>query len=379
MRIPRTLSWYVLREALQYAGIGLFAVGSVLLTQNLLQRLDDLSAIGASGGDILAVTACLAIMLGSYAIPVALLFGVLVAVGRLSSDSEVMAMRALGVSLAQLVVPFLLLGVAVSVFTAVLLRDVEPGARRQLRAVMSEIAARGGIVQPGVFSRLDREGKRLIFVEERSPGGELEGVLISDRTNPAQRFTVAAATGRFVFDEATETAHLELERGDLHFEPEDPGDADYQRIAFDTFDYAFDMSGVIGAGFHRLRPAEYTMQEIDLALDYFAEHGEPPPIIRDKKRWRYEIQRQRRLALPFAPALFALVGVPLGLRRVKGARSTGALLCVALVFGYYALLSLGVYLAETRVTSAAFSLWIPNLVFGVLAVGLLARARRAET
>lgn len=379
MRFSRTLSVYVLREAVQYAAIGLFAVGSILLTQNLLQRLNDLTALGAGSGDILQVAGCLAVMLGSYAIPIAVLFGVLVSVGRLSSDSEVVAMRSLGVSLAQLIAPFLIFGILVSMLTGLLLTELEPAARRQLRSVMSKIAARGGIIQPGQFTRLDRSGSRLLFVEDRTEGANLSGVLISDRTNPNQAFTVVAQEGRFAFEEDTSTGHLILENGDIHFEPEDSGSGGHRRINFSDFDYGFDMSSVIGASFSHLRPREMTMDEVRAVLAYFAEHGEPPRAAREKKRWRYEIQLHQRMALPFAPMLFAVVGVPLGLRRTKGARSYGALLCVVIVFGYYALLSTGVYLAEEQLMPARLSLWLPNTVFAVLAAALVARARRAES
>jgi lipopolysaccharide export system permease protein len=379
MRLSRTLSGYVLREALQYAGIGLLAVGSVLVTQNLLRQLDDLADLGAGAGDVFAVVGCLLAILGSYAIPVALLFGVLVSVGRLSADAEVTAMRALGVSLAQFTLPFVGLALLVSALTAVLLTDVEPAARRRLRAVLSEIAARGGIIEPGVFNELDRQGQRLLFVERRDEGNRLSGVLISDRTQPARPFTVVAESGSFSFDGETGTAHVALERGDIHLEPEDPSDTQYQRIAFASFDYAFDMSNVLGAGFQRIRPREMSTQEIREVLAHFDSHGEPPLVVRVKTRQHYEIQLHRRLALPLAPLLFAAVGVPLGLRRSRGARSWGVLLCVALVFGYYMLLSSGVYLAEEGALPAVVGIWLPNAIFAAVAVVLLRQARRAET
>jgi lipopolysaccharide export system permease protein len=379
MRLSRTLSGYVLHEALQYAGIGLLAVSSVLVTQNLLRQLDDLADLGAHATDVLAVVGCLLAILGSYAIPVAFLFGVLVAAGRLSSDSEVTAMRALGVSLAQFTLPFVGLALLVSALTAVLLTDVEPVARRSLRAVMSAIAARGGIIEPGVFNELDPRGERLLFVERRDEGNRLSGVVISDRTQPARPFTVVAEGGSFSFDAETGTARVALERGDIHLESADPVDSGYQRIAFASFDYAFDMSNVLGAGMQRIRPREMSTAEIREVLDYFDAHGEPPPVVRVKTRQHYEIQLHRRLALPFAPLLFALVGVPLGLRRTRGARSWGALFCVALVFGYYVLLSSGVYLAERGTLPAALGIWLPDAVFAAVAGVLLLQARRAET
>ncbi|MDX1648267.1 MAG: LptF/LptG family permease, partial [Myxococcota bacterium] len=101
--------------------------------------------------------------------------------------------------------------------------------------------------------------------------------------------------------------------------------------------------------------------------------------VRVKERNRYEIQIHRRLALPLAPVLFALVGLPLGLQRSRGARSYGALLCAGLVFGYYTLLSMGVYLAEQNQLPAWFALWMPNVTFAVIAAILLSRARHAES
>lgn len=377
MRVPRILSLYLLREIAIYSAIGLLAVGSVLLTQNMLRQLEDLANLGARFGDVAQVFLCLLAMLGAYAVPVAFLFGVLVAVGRMSSDSEVTAMRALGVSLGQLVVPCLVFGVAVSAASFVLLYDLEPAARRELRAVLSQVAARGGVIEPRAFNRLDRQGRRLLFVDDRE-GADLQGILISDRTNPEQPFTVVAERGHFEFDHETAVARLALEQGDVHFEPEEGSSRHYRRIAFASFDYAFDMSKQLGAGFERLHPREMTVAEIRDVLTIWEATGEPPDDVRVKTRNRYEIQIHRRLALPVAPVLFALVGLPLGLQRSRGARSYGALLCAGLVFGYYTLLSTGVYLAEENQLPPWFALWMPNVVFGLVAVVLLARARHAE-
>jgi lipopolysaccharide export system permease protein len=141
MRLPRILWGAVLREILQYALIGLLAVGSVLITQNVLRYLQSLSGLGLRFEDGLFLSGALAVMLSSYAVPIAFLFGVLVAIGRMSGDSEILAMRALGVSLTQLVTPVVLLGLVVTAITGVLLYTSEPAARRGLRALLGEVAA----------------------------------------------------------------------------------------------------------------------------------------------------------------------------------------------------------------------------------------------
>lgn len=378
MRIPRTLSIYILRELGQYAGIGLLAVGSVMLSQRILREINGIAGLGIGFGDLLSLMAYLLGMLAAYSIPVAFLFGILVAIGRLSSDAEITAMRALGVSLGQIVAPVVAVGLIVSLCTGWLLSDVEPGARRNLRGFLGEVASRGGVIEPGTFNELDTTGDRLLFVDSRSETNELEGVLISDRTDPLRPFTVVANRGRFDFERDTGTALIRLFDGDIHFEGQDAGDDRYQRISFDEFVYAFDLSALASPGFDRIRPREMTNREILGVLDDWGPDDDAPDYVRVKVRHHYDIQLHRRLALPFAPFFFALVGVPLGLQRSRGARSWGVLLCVVLVFCYYTLLSGGEYLAEQGLAPAAISLWLPNFVFAVVAGFLLYRARRAE-
>jgi len=379
MRLPRILSLYAAREVLQYAALGFLGVGAILLTQNALRQLADFASAGLETRDVLAILGALVAMLSAYAVPVAFLFGVLVAVGRLSSDSELTAMRALGVSLAQFSVPFLGLALAVSALTAWLLAEVEPGARTRLREVAVDVASRGTLVEPGSFRRLDREGLRLLLVDARGEGGSLEGVLLSDRSHPEHPFTVVSSRARFRLDADQSKAHLVLEDGDVHFEPADPASDTYRRIAFKTFEYTVDVADVVGSGPCNERPQEMTSARVREVLDYFAVHdGRPPDCLRVKTPERYAIQYHRRLALPFAPIVFACLGVALGMRRSRGARSWGMLLCIGLVFGYYALLSFGTFLAEEGTLQAGVALWIPNFVFGATAVPLLLRARRAE-
>lgn len=380
MRPPRILTLYIAREVLQYAALGFLGVGAILLTQNALRQLEDFASVGLHFGDVLAILGALVAMLSSYAVPVAFLFGVLVAVGRLSADSELKAMRALGVSLAQFAVPFLCIAAGVAVLTAWLLAEVEPAARSRLRAVAADIASRGNLIEPGTFRRLDREGMRLLFVDARDADQTMRGVLLADRTQAERPFTVVAARARLELDRETARAHLLLEDGDIHFEPEDANSDTYRRIGFGSFDYSFDVTALVGNDPCSANPGELNSRRIREILHHFETHdGKPPDCLRVKTPERYAIQYHRRLALPVAPVLFALLGVSLGMRRTRGARSFGMLLCIGLVFSYYALLSFGTFLAEDQRLPAAVALWLPNLVFGAAAVPLLMRARRAES
>jgi LPS export ABC transporter permease LptF len=378
MRIARTLSRYLARETLQYAVVGFVAIAALLLANSLLQQLEDLVGLGGGLRELGWVMLLLLAILTTYTVPIALLFGTLVALARLGSDNEVLACRSLGVSLRQLATPALVLALLASAGTGWLLQRGEPEARRSARVLIGAIAARGGVIREGAFTKLDREGERMLYVDRRKKNGTLLGLLVSDRSTPERAFTVLAARGSFEFDAETAIGHLILENGDVHFDPASRGSDRTQRIHFERFDYAFDLSRVVGEGPEHLRPRDMTRKELTTALAYFDVHGSAPPGSREQHRKVYDIQMQRRRALTFSPLAFCLLAVPLGLGLRRGARSLGALLCGAIAFGYYVCMNVASAYAEDGTLSASLALWLPNLGCVLLALPLWWRAQRAE-
>ena len=163
----------------------------------------------------------------------------------------------------------------------------------------------------------------------------------------------------------------------MHLGENDAADPHHRRIAFEHLDYSFDAKSLFDPDGGQTRPAEMSMGQLRRILRRAAA-GQSLKGLHEDNPVEYELQIHRRLALPFAPILFALVGVPLGLRRSRGARSWGAQICVAIVFTYYALLSLAQFLVESVHVPAAVALWLPNVVFAATAVPLLRRASRGE-
>lgn len=377
MRIPLRLWRLVLRDVCAYAGIGLLAFGGVFVLQNLLRQLEDLIGLGVQPRDALALLAAVALFLSGYLLPLALLFGVLVALGQLNANSELRAARALGVSLAQLAAPLVALALVTCWGTARLLGEQEPAARRRLVEVAAQVAGRGGLIQPGVLSALDRAGERLVLVDARDASGRLRGVFVADRTDPIHPFVVTAREGEFALDAATRTAHLRLRDGEIQLESASRDDPRSQRIAFRGLDYAFDVSAVRALS-KKLRPREMGEAELRAAIARLTAQDSPPADAPGPTRAQYEIQLHRRAALPLAPLVFVGLGIPLSLGQARSGRSRGALVCAAVAIAYYVALSGAEVLAKRELLSAALALWLPNALFGALALWLLVRARHAE-
>jgi len=378
MRASRILTAYLVKEVLLYTLLGFLVFASILLSQNLLRTLADIAeTAGATFQEIVLVAAYLLPILATYAVPVSFLFGVLLAIGRMASDSEVVAMRACGVGLGDLVKPVLALGVLFSLGTGFLMIHVEPRVRQEMRVLVKTAASRGLGLETGGFRGLSG---RVIHVRSLDADGRLRGVVIWDGSQPTRPFTVFAEEGRLSYEAETAEVRLDLKGGDIHMEPSAEEPDRYRRIAFERFEYEFDVSDLLAAEAARLKPRDMTMGVLLHNLDRVRNATDPSELagLREDEPEPYLLQLHRRFALPFAPIVFALVAVPLGLRRVRGARSLGAMLCVALTFGYYVLLSFGEYLGEEGVVHPALALWLPNAAFLTISIPLLRRARRGE-
>lgn len=371
MRIARTLSLYVMRETLLYCGLAFLVLTLVLLTQNLLRRLDELFLIGMTPADVVFVIRCIVPIALSYSIPLAFLIGVILALRRMSTDGELVALRASGVGPVQLLIPCLLLGLGASLFSAHIVKDVEHESRRELVQLFKRVAARGAIIEPGKFRHL---GRHLIFVEERGRDGSLVGVMIYDRGAGDRSYRVFASHGRFFFDEATSEIQLDLEDGVVHLDPSRRNESRYERIRFDSFSYRIDVGFLFGMDFGPVRPKQMTLDELEAVIAR-GEAGDPLQELDQRDPVEYALEVHRRRAQPLAPLLFAGFGVPIALASEHRGRNLGLLLVLLAAFGYYALGSLMTSVATSGLLPPALAQWLPNVVFLLLGGLLTAHAR----
>ena len=197
--LPRTLASYLAREIATYFLLGFLAIITVLVSQNLLRRLDEFVGVGFTWADLRIAVRGMAVMFIAYAAPVAFLFGTLLALRRLEADSEILAMRACGVGLATLLIPVLAIGALVSALTGFLMLHSEHQARLDLRTLLITAAARGSILQPGTFRVV---GNRVIFIRERDRDNNLRGIMISAKAGEERPYLIFAERGLYRLESA---------------------------------------------------------------------------------------------------------------------------------------------------------------------------------
>jgi len=366
-----TISRYLVVEVAQYTALGLMAATPVILIPNFFDRAEEFMVVGITLADQLEIARYVAPLVIGYALPIAFLFGSMMAMGRLGGDLEITAMRSNGLGSAALIAPIVLLGAVVSVMTAHLMIEQEPRSKRELVALSLRLASRGGLIEEGRFQSF---GDRMIFVRERGADRRLEGVMILDSSGKNRRVQVFAETGEFSFDPESGLLRLSLENGDLRLEPDPSAAFEEYRISFSRFDYDFPALR-LGVGPLRYWIDQLPLDELRDAIRRI-DSGDRVWELAYRNPLMYSTQIQRMVSIPFSPLLFAVVGGSLGLRGVLRSRSRGMLLALGLFGGYYGLFAYVQQVAREGVLPPQLAIWAPNAILFVIGIGLLFDARK---
>src|SRR5262245_1590191 len=363
MVAPRLLWRYMFRDILLHALLGLFAITLLLVVANVLRFMEDLAAAGVGAAALGQLVLTILPAYASYALPTALLFGVLLSFGRMSADGEIVAMRASGISATRMLPPALILGGIAALAAAYLLFDVQPRAVGRMRVLLRQLAGSIQVIEPKRFLEF---GDRLLYVhgvgDAKCP---LEGILVGSAaaSDGERSFYASARCGTVVDDPSGQTLAFVLHDGSIHFRDPDP--THYRRIKFSTMKTAIDISDYTDP---KPGSSQLSFQEL-LAAQALPDTDVERKRLQGKYGTSLDVQIQRRISFPFASLLLALVAVPLGIRPMRAGRSAGALTAIGVMGAYWLLYSLGDTAATRGVVPAWLGLWVPNPV--VLRIGLL--------
>jgi lipopolysaccharide export system permease protein len=367
----KILHRYLLREILGPFAFGLTVFTIVLLIARLLRLIELVVNRGVPVGTIAAIFAYILPTFLEVTVPMAMLLAILVAFGRLSADSELIALRSAGLSLYQLLPPVAVVVAIALLATAGLSLWARPWGNRSLKTALYDIArsrATAGL-RAQVFN--DEFPGLVIYTERIDPTTDtLQHVLISDERDESQHNRIFAREALMISDRATQTVTLRLRDGFIRTTGA-IGEAEYE-THFESYDVHLDLRQALAGDRTRDRaPKELTLGELRRAIDQKRAAGEPygPELV----------EYHRNFSIPFACIVFGLIGVPLGVQPVRAARSRGFALSLVVIFVYYVLLSGGQALAEQELVPAAVGLWLPNLVLGAVGVALLRQAARERT
>jgi LPS export ABC transporter permease LptF/LPS export ABC transporter permease LptG len=356
----RILDRYIVREIFRHAFLGLVVFTFVFFVPQLVRLTALFVRHSGSGTQIAQLFLCIFPGVLTFTIPMAILIGVLLGLGRMSADSEIIALTALGIGRRRILIPVGVLATTGCIVTLVMTLWLAPLALRTFRGLEMELAASqlNFAVQPRVFD--ERFPKMVLYVNDISASGtQWRGVFLAEAGGENGSRVTLAESAIVIAAPKEGKLELHLKGGSTHdFDRSDPDH--YSVTAFGQSDWPIEVTGVV--------PAQQARQvkNDERSLRALAEDNGP--------NWREaHVELQKRLAFPAACFAFALIAVPIGAQPRRGGRAASSLIAVLLIAGYYLVLIFGTGLAREGTLPPSIGLWLANILLGICGLGLLPR------
>jgi LPS export ABC transporter permease LptG/LPS export ABC transporter permease LptF len=297
-----------------------------------------------------------------FTIPMAVLIGVLLGLGRMSMDSEIIALTALGISRKRILWPVGILAVISAVLTFGMTSWLAPRALRSFRSTETDLLTSqiSFQVQPRVFD--ERFPHLVLYINDVSASGtHWNGVFLAEAGAESGSRITLAESAIVIADPKQGKLELHLNGGSTHeFLRQDPGH--YSVTDFGSSDWPIEVTAMLPSRNRELSNPERSL------LSLWRDRG---------KGWREaRVELHQRLAFPVACLVFALIAVPLGAQPRRGGRAAGTLLSVLVIASYYLLFIVGAGLARQGAVPPSLGMWAANIVLALVGFALLPRMER---
>ena len=377
---------YILREVAPPFGIGLLLCAFVLLMNQILLLAELFITKGVSFGLAAEVLIYLIPSLLAFAVPMAVLMGILAGLSRLSTDSEIVAFRTLGISSRRLARPVFVFAFAGWLVTSYLTLFLAPRANyKWVQTITGSVLAK---VQVRIVPREFNETvpKMVLYIREIDRDKTWRNVFVYLTKEPAEPRLILAREGRLDLFPETKTATLVLTDGTVHSYPLAEPEK-YSITSFKRLEEGIDVESLFASMAGRKRVREKDILElregvrelrVELAALKLRGADVPEPTLRDKTRdYRaHWIEIHKKFALPFVCFIFVLLGLPLGMTTKKGGRTSGFTISIAVILLYYILITAGEKLAMDGKVPPFLGMWGPNLLLILAGLYLFVKSMR---
>jgi lipopolysaccharide export system permease protein len=369
MKTNNLVHRYLFVELLPPFGINLAFFTFIFLTSRILEITNLVVNHGVGVLQVLQVVVYTIPYFMVFVIPMAVMMAVLLTFLRLTSDNEIVALKAGGVNVTALLPPVLLFCLLGGLLTAFMSLYGQPWGRSSAKQLVTRIAA--GSIDIGLRERQFTdtfEGITLYVGQVDTQTRTLREVFIENRQDAKMASTVVAPRGQLLRAADGLTWRLRLFDGTIH--QVDLQELRANAIGFDTYDLTLSLGEMLqpekSPSKHR---REMNLTELGR---YIREHRQA----RDAGYFNALMRYHKMFAIPFACLALGFLAMPLGMQAKRASRSYGLVLGVAFFLAYYLLLSAGSVFGESGRIPPIAAVWMPNLVTVAVGVFLFVRMAR---
>ncbi len=291
----------------------------------------------------------------SLAIPMGILTATLLAYGRLSSDNEILAMRATGINLYKIAMPAITLGLIFSLLSVPFNDKIVPKAHYKTRMLIKELGMRrpAAYLEAGTFIRGFKDYILFIYeikyVKDRAI---FSNIRIYQPQKDAPTRTIVAKGGELIPLPEKNAIKLKLTDGTIE-EPNPTNPKNLYKLNFRTYYLTMfiDDSTMQESG---KKTKEMTFDEIKANIRDLEKSGvDATPLKR---------RLHKRIAESFASFAYVLIGIPLAITTRRSEKSIGFGISLALIVIYWLLAALGTVFATKNIMPIWLAMWFGNIV-----------------
>lgn len=364
----KIINRYIFKEIAFPFIIILLVLTFVLLMGKIMQIMD---LVINKGVNVFSIAKIIVFLLPSFmlfTIPIALLIAILIAMGRLSADNEITAIKTSGISLMQIFYPVAIASLITFILAVFISYFLVPQSNFATKRLLFNIAQQNASI--GIKEKVfNSDFKDFLIYAEKIPVNQnyMEGVIISDNRMIGEQNTILAKRAILVSDADSMTVKLKLEDGSIHTVSSDL--KNYRKIDFMSYEINLDLSTALA----NLDESSKTSTEMTVSelLEKMKKPGLDPAAIRE-----LAIEVHKKFSIPLSCLFFGLLALPLGIRSHRSVKSRGFAVGLIVVASYYLLRIGGEALVETGYLSPVIGVWAPNFLFALVGICLLYTANR---
>jgi LPS export ABC transporter permease LptF/LPS export ABC transporter permease LptG len=361
MATRRLIERYVLKTIFPYAVLAFVLLTAILFVQQTGRYFETIFRGVMPAGFVYSLALAILPTVLVFTIPMGVLCGTIIGLGRMSADSEIVAMRAAGVSTWRTLWPALAVGLIASFATSYLNLKEAPRAQKQLRsvAVRSALYKLDSPVEPRMFTN-DFPGYVIYVRDGDKTKGQWGRVFI--RTQEADHSTnlITARAGRI--DSSSETSELVLQDAmKTRVPPPEARDQSYvvERLAMLRVVFNTGRSALLA----KLQKPDSAADEMDIQdLRQFVSRSS------GVQQREAAIVYYKRMAFSVMPLVFSLFGSALALRMRRGSRGFGVLVSLLVMMLYYLVTLGGDQAARAGTIPPIVGAWLATVIALILGI-----------
>ncbi len=365
IRIPFLLYSYLATELLAPFFASFLILYGVFFLVRLIPLLEVVLNLGINFPDFIRLFSYIFPHMLLYVIPMASMAGVIMGFTRLTNDREILALKACGVSLRQMLPPVILMAAVIASLTGYFSIKLIPAGEIAMRQLMFQLAKEK--IDRGIKEKKFTEalGDLVVYVDEIDEKQIWHGVYVSDMRNRLQPIITMAKSGQMQADVARMAVTIVLRNGTLH----NAEGRDNQVIRFSRYQLQIPLkppTRIDGDDVTQLSKGAMSQEQL---LESANKYGP-----KTKRGIKYLTEFHHRLVLPVGCFILSIIGLPLGLQAGPGRKAAGIPLGLGIFILYYVAFTICRSLVEDMVLPLVPGMWLPDILFAGLALYILWRA-----